>query len=37
MKRIETENDEKNRELLGDLFEKGIIDEDGKIFQHDNQ
>ena len=35
--RNEYKKDDRNRELLGELFEKGIIDEDGNILQHNDQ
>ena len=36
-KRNKSKDDEKNRELLSDLYEKGIIDENGNIIEYDNK
>ena len=33
----EAQDENKNRELLSDLYEKGIIDEEGNIIEYDNK
>ena len=36
-KRDEAQDENKNRELLSDLYEKRIIDEEGNIIEYDNK